>query len=484
MIPRFLRLVLLIIVVTACARQPETQTEALAGTISEPCRLSAPGLAIRLAAQCGSLEVPEDHSTPGGKQIAIHFAVLPAVSRTPKPDPLVLLAGGPGEAGTQAFVSLLPAFERINQHRAIILVDQRGTGQSNALTCAAEEVNKPEADTQAELRRCLESLPSDPRFYTTTQAAADLEALRQALGYTRINVYGASYGTRLALEYARRYPEATRSLILDGVVPLDWTLGPDASADAQRALDLVFNRCSAEPECSAYFPGVADQFRRLLASLEQSPLKVTIPHPSTHEATEIEWNSEILANGVRLLSYTPETAALLPLLIHTAAQGNVTPLAAQAYTAQENLSQALNLGLYFSVICAEDAPFIPASQTGNGYLGQAVIEGILEACAVWPQAEIPADFKKPLTADIPTLLLSGEADPVTPPENAKQAAKTLSNSLLVTFPGQGHINVIRGCAPDLVRRFLEAGATTGLDTRCADLVRPQPFFVNFNGPVP
>jgi pimeloyl-ACP methyl ester carboxylesterase len=192
-----------------------------------------------------------------------------------------------------------------------------------------------------------------------------------------------------------------------------------------------------------------------------------------------------VTSSVRLLSYSPETVALLPLLIHTAAQGNYAPLAAQSLMVSEDLSQSISLGLNLSVICAEDAPFLQpeagAQANRDTYLQSAETDKIQQMCSIWPRGAIPADFKQPVTSDVPVLLLSGEADPVTPPENAVQVAKSLSHSLQLVVPGVGHGVIFRGCLPRVAADFVKGGTAQGLDTACVQDIRPLPFFVSFTG---
>ncbi|HWQ84980.1 MAG TPA: alpha/beta hydrolase, partial [Anaerolineales bacterium] len=336
---------------------------------------------------------------------------------------------------------------------------------------------------------CLDGLDANPALYTTSIAMQDLDDVRQALGYERINLYGLSYGTRAALTYLQMFPDNVRTLILDGVVPQDEALGLDMASDAQRALDLLFERCAADAACSEAFPDLDASFKQLLAQLEAAPVEVTFLHPvnggqETHPFTAVE-----LVSTVRLLSYTPETAALLPLLIHSAAKENrLDLLTAQSRLVAEELSQSISMGMNLSVLCAEDFPFIDAAAaelaSQNTYLGNLQYEELAALCAIWPQGETPAGFKDRVSADAPVLLLSGEADPVTPPENAEQVAATLPNSLVLTAAGQGHNVIFRGCMPQIAYDFIQSGSLRGLDTDCVSQIKPSPFFLTFSGPLP
>lgn len=479
----------------ACASQtPAPGANPMQPLALQDCQLTYPGVSIPVQAQCGKLTVFEDRQAASGRTIDLNLAVLPSISRSPEPDPLFFLTGGPGQAATESFVTVANAFERIRQKRAIILVDQRGTGQSNPLDCpeSPESTGDEDTDRQAVeswLRTCLSELDANPALYTTSIAMQDLDDVRQALGYEKINLYGLSYGTRAALTYLKMYPQQVRSVILDGVVPQDEALGLEVAADAQRALDQLFGRCTADSACSQAFPDLPAKFQGLMDQLEEAPVEVTFTHPvhgglETHPYTSVE-----LASTVRLLSYTPETSALLPLLIHTSAsQGRFDLLAAQSRLVSEDLSQSISFGMNLSVLCAEDFPFMDAAaaeQAAQGsYLGNIQYEELAAMCAIWPKGEVPADFKSPVAVDVPVLLLSGEADPVTPPENAEQVAATLPNSLALVAGGQGHNVIFRGCMPRIAYDFIQSASVEGLDTACIEQIKPAPFFLTFSGPQP
>ena len=479
----------------ACSSQTPTPAANPMQPLSlHDCQLTYPGVSIPVQAQCGKLTVYEDRQAAAGRTIDLNIAILPAISRSPEPDPLFFLTGGPGQAATESFVTLASAFERIRQKRVIVLVDQRGTGQSNPLDCpespaATGDEAADQAALEGWLRRCLSELDANPALYTTPIAMQDLDDVRRALGYEQINLYGLSYGTRAALTYLKMYPQQVRAVILDGVVPQDEALGLEVPADAQRAIDQLFARCAADSACAHAFPDLPEKFQGLLDQLAAAPPQVAFTHPihggqETHPFTAVE-----LASAVRLLSYTPETAALLPLLIHTsAAQGRLDLMAAQSRLVSEDLSQSISFGMNLSVLCAEDFPFIDsaaAEQAAQGsYLGNIQYEELAFMCAIWPRGEVPADFKAPASAAVPVLLLSGEADPVTPPENALHVAETLPNSRALTAAGQGHNVILRGCIPRIAYDFIQSASVEGLDTACIDQIQPSPFFLTFSGPQP
>ena len=461
--------------------------------VFSPCQIGAADAPQHLAARCATFNVPEDRGHPGNRKLGLHLAVLLARSSHPRPDPLFYVAGGPGQAATDAYVEEAVAFARIHSERDIVLLDQRGTGQSNRLDCPApaDAGLEPTADAIRRLTQdCLRVLPGDPRFYTTTVAVQDLDALRAALGYSEINLYGISYGTRVALEYLREYPQHTRSVVLDGVVPADLPLGPDVSLNAQRALDLIFHRCAEDPDCHRAFPHLTANVAALRHDIQSHPVHVSLRDPLSGAplAETLDW--EAVTRALRFMSYQSETAALLPLLVHQAGDAHdYAPLLADALMFSDQLNEGLASGMASAVICTEDVPFYRRDASAqralrDTYLGAETLDEIAASCEYWPRGVIGPEFKSPVISSKPVLLLSGEDDPVTPPADAARAARTLSNSLSLIIPGQGHGNVFRGCVPRLVAQFVDAASAKGLDYTCIKQIRPFPFFVNFAGPSP
>lgn len=457
------------------------------------CQIGAPDSSQHLEAQCTTLVVPEDRARPNGKKIDLHIAVLRAKTGKPAPDPLFFIAGGPGQAATQAYLQEAPAFDGIRENRDIVLVDQRGTGESNALNCpstAASSANPSAAEIAQQVQACLKQLPGDPRFYTTTVAVEDLDAVRQALGYREINLYGISYGTRVALEYLREFPQRVRSLVLDGVVPANLAIGPEVSLDAQQALNGIFARCAQDADCHKSFPDLAKTFAKLQQTLEQRPVTVHLRDPLTGAPLSATLTWPEVANAVRFMSYTSETAALLPLLIQQAgADQDYAPLMANALFFTERINGSIALGMNAAVLCTEDVPFYKTDAAtqqaiADTYVGAMPVTQLIETCKHWPRGIIAADFKQPVVSDKPVLLISGQDDPITPPSNAADAARTLSNSLSIVVPGQGHGNAYRGCVPRLMAEFMAQASVKKLDTACVSKIQPFPFFTSFTGPGP
>lgn len=459
----------------------------------EPCELRGTQGYGRVEAECGTLRVAENPADPDGRQIELFVTRIPALGQDPAPDPLTVINGGPGASSVDLYVDLQGAFAPVRRERDIVIVDQRGTGRSSPLTCEmpAQPISTFDpAAIEAATKRCLETLAADPRFYTTAIAVADLDRVRTLLGYAKLNLYGVSYGTRVAQHYLRRHPDAVRSVILDGVLTPDQPLGPDIAINAQQALDAIFARCSDQPACRSRFPDPAAQFGRLAEQLRSTPREVSLADPLTGRPATTPLTYGHLAATVRILSYAPESAALVPLVLDEAeARQNFTPLALHASRIERELGSSINLAMHNSVVCSEDVPFYANleglwPELDRTYLGTDQVRMLQTICAHWPRGPVDPDLREPLRSDTPVLLLSGERDPVTPPAYAERVAATLQSGRHVIAPGQGHGVAGRGCIPELIGDFVRTGTTEGLDTRCVARLAPDPFFVDLMGPPP
>ncbi len=460
----------------------------------EPCRIADVDGLTSTAARCGRLSVAEDPADAGGARIELAIAVVPAVATRARPDPLFLIAGGPGQGAIQGYAPLLSVFAGVRRERDLVLVDQRGTGGSNRLDCAMpddalETGEMTPAQLAALARECLAKLPGRPQFYTTSIAVQDLDAVRAALGYAQVNLYGGSYGTRVAQHYARRFPDRTRTVVLDGVVPPTLALGPSIAIESQRALDRVFARCAADTACNARFPDLPGQFARIDARLREGPVPVTLPDPVTGESRPVDVTRTHLLTMARMLVYSPGAASLLPLLVHEAATGgNYVPLAAQAEMLGDELESMIAMGMHNSVACSEDAPrfagAVERTELETTLMGTLMLDAMEAICDVWPRGPVDADFGEPLDSAVPALLLSGEFDPATPASYGEEAAKGFRNGKHVVVPGQGHGATRLPCLQRIVRQFVDDGSVSGLDTACVAEIQPAPFFLSFSGSAP
>lgn len=473
-------IILYAILIAACTPRVAAPTQRQSIALTD-CALSSPNIPEQITAKCGLFTVPEDESNPQGRQIHLNVAVVPAIKRSPEPDPLFILVGGPGQSATEAFPIMFATFFRIHRDRDIVLVDQRGTGKSNPLKCmeAGDELLEEE-QVIGLLKECPDQLNADLRFYTTDIAMRDLDSVRSALGYESINLYGASYGTRAALVYLKLYPERIRSIVLDAVVDPAFVLYQDAAQDGQRALDLFFQRCQTDEDCRSSYPDVRAEFEALLQKLEEQPMAVTIPHPVTGNPLQLTLTSTLLTNIVFNALYAPELVAMLPFAIHQAyLEDNYAPLITLAYLIDAGIYD----GMFYAVACTEDAPLIAAGSDVQGIFENS-LQTFVEVCTAWPHGEPPQEVHGAVASDVPVLMLSGEADPITPPWHAEQLASSLNNSLHIIFKGMGHGNSSHECTMRIMADFMERASTRGLDTSCVEKVEPPPFFVDFSGPQP
>lgn len=462
--------------------------------VFEPCSLTASGVPGAVEAQCSTLDVPENRADPGSRRISLAIAWVPA-SSDGEPDPIFMLAGGPGQSALQSYPMVHGAFRDLRRSRHVILVDARGTGDSRPLVCRNEEGEAAITDGDARSAdleaarafagRCAQALGSeaDLRYYGTGEHIDDLEDVRKAIGAARINLIGISYGTRVAQQYAARYPASTRALVLDSVVPNTLVLGNEHALNLETALQAQFERCRADAACRGQLGNPAEQLAAVSARLRSGSL----PPVRYRDAVSGEWKEEAPAFGhlsvlLRMYSYSPETATMLPFLLHEAANGRFEAMLAQANSLVRNLTDQIYHGMQLSVMCTEDADEFRTREEDRGsVLGTEFIEFALAQCSAWPRGVRDPAFRQPLAGDLPVLLLSGEFDPVTPPRYADQVAASLPNSRHLVLQGQGHSVVGIGCMPKLFAQFIESADAGKLDARCLDRLQPLPPFAGAYG---
>lgn len=448
---------LLLLAVQALPVQAEPASAAAA---LKPCRID--GIPTEL--QCGSLQRPLDPARPDGVKIAVHYLVVPAMARNKQPDAVLMLAGGPGQSAISLAARVLPRFARLNNRRDLVFIDQRGTGQSAPLQCPEERDDEAPVDNDAQLRRldaCRAALQQLPygrdgglRLFTTTLAMQDMDAVREALAIPQWDLIGGSYGTRAALEYLRLFPTKVRRTVIDGVAPPDMVLPASFSTDTQAALDALLQAYGkTHPELRA-------DWDKLRASV---PRQVTVAQPLTGKPQTLTLDHSLLMRLLRLPLYQPALAAALPAALHAAAHdGRFEGLFGLSTSFASSPSTRLATGMHFSVVCAEDAPRIAqASDRPGADYGRMDAELYERACKTWPRGEVAADFYKIPPAPSPVLLLSGGADPATPPRHAERAARALAAGhpervQHIVVPEAGHGVMGLGCMRDVIFRFIDA----------------------------
>ena len=453
----------------------------------QPCRLKG----VEHDAFCGVLKRPLDPARPAGPQIDVHYAVLPSLARNRKPDPVMLLAGGPGQSAMDLGGSVGRLLARLAYRRDIVLIDQRGTGRSASLACPELPPTAPLAplaDPARQLQRLqacqaqLQALPhGDLRHYATWVAMQDADAVRRALGVEQVNLVGGSYGTRAALEYMRQFPKSVRRAVLDGVAPPDMALPAAMSRDNQAAFDAVLAACQAEPACRQRHPALAEDWRRLLASL---PREVTVAHPLTGLAEPVRFTREGVLGLVRSPLYAPVLASALPLAVAEAARGRFEALVGLAGALQRGGAASLSEGMHFSVVCAEDGPRLEQAADAPGAdFGDTARALYRQVCATWPRGEVPAAFYQVPPATQATLVLSGGADPVTPPRHGERVVRALgAQARHGVVPQAGHGVMGLPCMRDVLFRFIDAqtdALALQVDATCAAAIPRPPAFRPF-----
>jgi len=416
--------------------------------------------------------------------------VIPAIDNSEDKSPLMFLAGGPGQAAVELAAGLRHVFNEVRKTHDLILVDQRGTGQSQPFQClpvAAQNVYTitPEEFSVADIKACINSFEGDLSQYNSENAIRDFDALRSALGHEKINIYGGSYGTRAALVYLRMFPESLRSVVLDSVGPVEVPIGLFGQSTA-RSFNLLLEHCQQDKNCQQAYPNLAQEFNELVSRLETQAATATIAHPRLGENTSFVISKGKLLGTLRMQLYAVASRALVPLVIHQAYLGNYRPLAGLvAQHDKGDSGQGVYIGLHFNIVCNEDFPRISEAdfiKDANNNFGEEDAHFALKmACPLWPQYRPQASFYQPVTADIPTLILSGELDPVTPPSNGDISASTLPNSHHIIIDNASHTVAMNTCASDIINEFLTSLAPAQLDQSCLKDIPKESFMSSLNG---
>ncbi|MDB5754413.1 MAG: hypothetical protein JWR56_841 [Massilia sp.] len=420
---------------------------------SRSCHLPGSEESLR----CLSVPVPLDYAKPNGGQLALHVTVAPAFRESARPDPLFVLAGGPGQAGSDLLSMLSSTFRRTRATRDIVFIDQRGTGLSGKLDCESKPAQEAMSEEQleAEIRSCIGRMKTNFAHYGSASAARDIEQVRQALGYGKVNLWGGSYGTRLGQAYARAFPSKLRALVLDGVAAPDQVI-PAGGRDSQAALDKLFRQCAGEPACQRAFPAVRAEFAGLIDKIAAGKVLVEVADPRTAEPVKLAMTSARFLGTVHSILYSPADSRRLPFLIHSAAQGRWEPFVARRNVAADFSAEGSNaLILHLAVICAEDWPRLTAALRLDdaSALTAPMLERLPGLCAAMKVPAVP--LAAPTQIEAPVLMLSGALDPVTPPRRAEAAGKHMARAQHLVVANAGHGISQLGCTPRLLREFLD-----------------------------
>ncbi|ABS06244.1 alpha/beta hydrolase [Shewanella baltica] len=457
------------------------QTQAAADIANNTDTCYVEGVSDRL--NCGFVTVPENPNKPDGKQIQVHYVVLPAVKNVNHEEALLAIAGGPGQSAIDNAAGFDAMLSKVRQQRDILLIDQRGTGRSNLLTCD-EGAQSPlsfddgNADTLVETQKCLAKIDADVTQYGSLNAIKDFEAVRQHLGYKKLHIYGISYGTRMAQLYMRLYPAHLATVTLDGIVPMQQSV-LEIGASIDRGFDLLFKDCQETAACHAQFPELKAEFDQVAASLAKAPVMENVYDPVTGEKTMLTMTRGKFYGSIRMALYQANVRALVPHAIHQAAKHNFQPILGLYSLTIDNAGMAM--GMHASVVCGEDMHRItPAmrEQAQHSFMGKTMLEGLEATCEVWKVPAVDKSFSEPISSDIPTLLLSGEIDPATPPSWGELAMEKLTNAKHFVAPYATHGVAYQSCANNLIADLVRSGSVKDLDGECLKKDVRRSFYLN------
>lgn len=473
-----------------------------------PCPFDLPdGHVEGETVDCGYVTVPENRSVAGSRTIRLAVAIFRHPDGATEPDPIIYLEGGPGGSPLKVRV---PEFDAafgtlFAAHRDIILFDQRGVGYSEpALDCPGfadlyfdlldTDVDGERLTSQQVLDRkvtsfiaCADDLrrTADLTAYNTAENAADVEDLRRALGYDQINLYGSSYGTRLALDVMRDYPAGVRSVVLDAPYPPEVDAYVETPSSFDRALDEIARACAADAACNEAYPGLRGVLFDTVERLNAEPANFSVTHPLTGETYTRVLNGDAYLELVFRSLYDTLLRPVIPQAIYDARQGQFT--AFLRTIAIDMLRQDWrSWGMYFSVQCHDEVAFSSWDEfqavaadypefTGF-FLASEIGRLTYDVCAAWGAGEAAPVENKPVTSDIPTLITTGQYDPIVPPRWGQEVAGNLTNVHFFVFPGIGHGAGVDGCSQSMMLSFLDDPATAP-DDACIAEIEPVPFAV-------
>ncbi|HEX8233881.1 MAG TPA: alpha/beta fold hydrolase [Caulobacteraceae bacterium] len=441
--------------------------------------------------ECGTLTVAENRATGRGRMLPLKVVVARAKSPQPR-EPIFILSGGPGQAATDAVGGFTGGPQQ--QEHDIVFMDLRGTGEGHRLACrTATDENlqgylEPLFNERELIRACRAELEksADLTQYTTPISMQDLDDLRRALGYGKINLLGGSYGSRTGIVYMRMYPQHVHAAVLMSLAPLSSRAPLHFAKAAQGAFEALVEDCRAEPACKAAYPDPHGDIAAILAALKREPARVQVRHPATGAPAEVTLTPSAFGDGLRVMLYSSETGRQVPLLLQRARAGDYRPFAEAALAANRGARNSLALGLTLSSSCPEDTARIRPEEvetaTAGSFIGDYRVRAQMAACELWPKGKMPADYFREFPTTVPTLLVSGRLDPVTPPERGEDARRLLPNSLHIVTPGSH--SEAGDCVGAIGLELFRTGSVKGLDTSCVGKLKMPPFVLPGQAPPP
>ena len=426
---------------------------------------------VQRPAKCGTARVLEDRALGHGRMISLKVVVMPATETPALPDPVVILAGGPGEAATDE-VAAMSQSPKASVRRDFVFIDQRGMGKDSPLRCKLIEGTDvgrlPNGElSEAKLRACLATMDANPALYTTAIAADDLDEVLRSLGYAQVNVMGGSYGTFAAQAFAHAHPDRVRSLILLGVVPPEEGFVLDFAPNSQAALEQTLAECAADAGCHAVHPDPRAELAKAFARLDAHPERITVEGPDG-KPYPVTLDHASFALALRRPLYAAQLRGRALAMIHDVAEGRFEKAGRMALQTAFAIGDELSVGGYLSIACAESLRGITmadAERTSAGtFLGTARSAPILNACRFWPTGQVPPWLHEPVAGDMPALLFGGTIDPATPVAGMEKARAKLPHAQTVVVQGAGH-DVGGRCGDEIIAGFLDHPLQK-VDTRC------------------
>ncbi|MGH8242592.1 MAG: alpha/beta fold hydrolase [Steroidobacteraceae bacterium] len=460
------------------------QSSASAASRSEmtltPCHLEG----VREELRCGTYQVFENRQTRRGRILSLKVVMIPARQPHPERGPIFYLSGGPGETGTDMVPYLVSWGE--NAEHDVVIVNERGTDGDHRLDCRPlgsdenlENYLKPPFDPAA-ARICRQELERhyDLSQYTTAASVEDLDEIRQAMGYDRINLESGSFGTYKAQMYIRKYGVHVRSAYLLSLVTLSNRVPLEMARTSQHALDALFDQCHDDAKCGVAYPQLHEDFSAMLAKVHEGPVLTWVRHPVTDARTQVHLSEFSFVDAVRVLLYSSETARQIPFLIEQAADGDFSPFAEVAMRSVRGIYSGARIGLNYSITCNEFVNRIRPEEIGPAtdarFFGAWRVNGQIATCKEWAKTLVPSDYFELFRSDVPVLIVSGDTDPVSPPEYGEELKSSTPNSIHLIVPGGGHTPE-NACLRSIRAEFFRTAEPSKLNTSCMNKLRPEAF---------
>lgn len=430
------------------------------------------------------VEVFENNVTNQGRRIKLYVELVPAKDPQNKTAPMFIVMGGPGQAATDLVSFFSEIFSVINQHSDLVFIDQRGTGKSNPLQLRGTyqtlaDYFKDDFMDDAVVKMSLLELSRqhDLRCYGTANAILDIDEVRQQMGYDKINLYGTSYGTRVAIAYINQYPQRVRTATLKGLVPPELVIPAQFANDAQRSLDLLFKDCHETEACRTVYPDLEKEWKTFMQ--RTWPMRVAVANPETKKIDSVQLTREIVALNMRVLLMSPSTTKNIPFLIREFNRGNHVPLTNLMLSIKKSYLKGVYDGMTLCVVCNEDYPVLSTIEpdvSSSTFLGSYWIDRVMNACSIWNSEKYRASKPTASPQSTPVLIISGNRDGATPPANGDEVLKYFPNGRHVVINAGSHsFDGMRNCVENIITEFVTTAQTKVLSTGCVETILFPPY---------